>query len=30
MRLCAEFNDIKADIWNTLKDELISRSGDGT
>jgi ABC-type nitrate/sulfonate/bicarbonate transport system ATPase subunit len=29
MRLCAEFNDIKADIWNTLKDELISRSGDG-
>ena len=30
MRLCAEFNDIKADIWNTLKDELISRNVDGT
>ncbi|HEY7317074.1 MAG TPA: ABC transporter ATP-binding protein [Candidatus Binatia bacterium] len=29
MRLCAEFNDIKADIWNTLKDELMTRSGDG-
>jgi NitT/TauT family transport system ATP-binding protein len=29
MRLSAEFNDIKADIWNTLKDELISRSGYG-
>src|SRR5262245_17723981 len=29
MRLCAEFNDIKADIWNTLKDELITRSADG-
>jgi NitT/TauT family transport system ATP-binding protein len=27
MRLSAEFNDIKAEIWNTLKDELISRSG---
>jgi NitT/TauT family transport system ATP-binding protein len=29
MRLSSEFNDIKADIWNTLKDELISRSGYG-
>jgi NitT/TauT family transport system ATP-binding protein len=29
MRLCAEFNDIKADIWNTLKDELITRNVDG-
>lgn len=29
MRLSAEFNDIKANIWNTLKDELITRSGDG-
>ena len=29
MRLCAEFNDIKADIWDTLKDELISRGVDG-
>jgi len=30
MRLCAEFNDTKADIWNTLKDELTARSIDGT
>jgi len=29
MRLCAQFNDIKADIWNTLKDELSARSLDG-
>lgn len=29
MRLSGEFNDIKADIWNMLKDELISRSGYG-
>jgi NitT/TauT family transport system ATP-binding protein len=29
MRLSAEFNDIKADIWNTLKDELINRSAYG-
>src|SRR5262247_153209 len=30
MRLCSEFNDIKADIWNTLKDELTGRSaGNG-
>jgi len=29
MRLTPEFNDIKAAIWNTLKDELIDRSGDG-
>jgi NitT/TauT family transport system ATP-binding protein len=29
MRLCSEFNDIKADIWNTLKDELTGRSVDG-
>ena len=29
MRLSSEFNDIKADIWNTLKDELISRSDYG-
>jgi NitT/TauT family transport system ATP-binding protein len=29
MRLSAQFNDIKADIWNTLKDELITRSGYG-
>ena len=29
MRLSAEFNDIKANIWNTLKDELIGRSADG-
>jgi len=28
MRLCAEFSDIKADIWNTLKDELTRRSID--
>lgn len=30
MRLSPEFNDIKATIWNSLKDELISRGiGDG-
>lgn len=29
MRLSAEFNDIKAEIWNTLKEELITRTGDG-
>ena len=29
MRLSSEFNDIKAEIWNMLKDELISRSGYG-
>lgn len=29
MRLTAEFNDIKARIWNTLKDELKTSSGDG-
>lgn len=30
MRLSAEFNDIKAKIWDTLKEELITRSaGDG-
>jgi len=29
MRLCSEFNDIKADIWNTLKDELTGRSVNG-
>lgn len=30
MRLAPEFNDIKAEIWNTLKEELISKgSGDG-
>lgn len=31
MRLSAEFNDIKAKIWDTLKEELITRSaGDGS
>ncbi|MGH7772955.1 MAG: ABC transporter ATP-binding protein, partial [Candidatus Binatia bacterium] len=30
MRLSPEFNDIKANIWHSLKDELISRGpGDG-
>jgi hypothetical protein len=29
MRLSSEFNDIKADIWNTLKDELATRLDDG-
>ncbi|MEK7879520.1 MAG: ABC transporter ATP-binding protein, partial [candidate division NC10 bacterium] len=30
MRLSPEFNDIKATIWNSLKDELIARgAGDG-
>lgn len=29
MRLSAEFNDIKATIWNTLKDELVRGTGDG-
>lgn len=30
MRLTPDFNDIKAEIWNTLKEELISKgSGDG-
>lgn len=30
MRLSPEFNDIKATIWNSLKEELISRgAGDG-
>ncbi len=29
MRLTPEFNDIKARIWNTLKDELKTSSGDG-
>ena len=28
MRLSPEFNDIKATIWNTLKDELAARSHD--
>jgi hypothetical protein len=26
MRLTPEFNDIKATIWNTLKDELTNRA----
>ena len=30
MRLTPEFNDIKATIWNTLKDELTNRSEYGT
>ena len=31
MRLSAEFNNIKAKIWDTLKEELITRSaGDGS
>jgi NitT/TauT family transport system ATP-binding protein len=31
MRLSAEFNDIKARIWDTLKEELMTRSaGDGS
>ncbi|MBI2088683.1 MAG: ABC transporter ATP-binding protein [Deltaproteobacteria bacterium] len=31
MRLSAEFNDIKARIWETLKEELMTRSaGDGS
>ena len=29
MRLTPEFNDVKADIWNKLKDELVSGSGNG-
>jgi len=30
MRLSPEFNDIKADIWHSLKEELISKgAGDG-
>jgi NitT/TauT family transport system ATP-binding protein len=29
MRLSAKFNDTKAEIWNTLKGELITRTGDG-
>jgi len=29
MRLTADFNDIKATIWNTLKEELIARTGYG-
>jgi len=30
MRLSPEFNDIKADIWHSLKEELISKgTGDG-
>jgi len=29
MRLTPEFNDIKAMIWNTLKDELTARSEYG-
>jgi hypothetical protein len=30
MRLSPEFNEIKAGIWSTLKEELITkRAGDG-
>ncbi|HEY7168709.1 MAG TPA: ABC transporter ATP-binding protein [Candidatus Binatia bacterium] len=29
MRLTPEFNDIKAEIWNKLKDELVNRSAYG-
>ena len=29
MRLSPEFNDIKATIWNTLKDELATGRDDG-